>query len=90
MAQFILTAKQDINRPNGFHLDKGTQLNITIPMMGIAPGNLFGNNRCKEQLLQQFKMNGIFRGSGVIPWQSYPKMIDKRYMKNGRSDTPCS
>ena len=29
-------------------------------------------------------------GSGVIPWQSYPKMIDKRYMKNGRSDTPCS
>ena len=30
------------------------------------------------------------RGSGVIPWQSYPKMIDKRYMKNGRSDTPCS
>ena len=32
----------------------------------------------------------IFGGSGVIPWQSYPKMIDKRYMKNGRSDTPCS
>ncbi len=31
-----------------------------------------------------------FGGSGVIPWQSYPKMIDKRYMKNGRSDTPCS
>ena len=60
MAQFILTAKQDINRPNGFHLDKGTQLNITIPMMGITPGNLFGNNRCKEQLLQQFKKNGIF------------------------------
>ena len=30
------------------------------------------------------------RGSGVIPWQSYPKMTDKRYMKNGRSDTPCS
>ena len=29
-------------------------------------------------------------GSGVIPWQSYPKMTDKRYMKNGRSDTPCS
>ena len=32
----------------------------------------------------------IYRCSGVIPWQSYPKMIDKRYMKNGRSDTPCS
>ena len=31
-----------------------------------------------------------YGGSGVIPWQSYPKMIDKRYMKNGRSDTPCS
>ena len=34
--------------------------------------------------------NKLFWGSGVIPWQSYPKMIDKRYMKNGRSDTPCS
>ena len=32
----------------------------------------------------------FYGGSGVIPWQSYPKMIDKRYMKNGRSDTPCS
>ena len=35
-------------------------------------------------------VEGWNRGSGVIPWQSYPKMIDKRYMKNGRSDTPCS
>ena len=39
-----------------------------------------------------YSLEGIERywGSGVIPWQSYPKMIDKRYMKNGRSDTPCS
>ena len=38
-----------------------------------------------------FISKGAFNGgSGVIPWQSYPKMIDKRYMKNGRSDTPCS
>ena len=36
------------------------------------------------------RLKGIKGGSGVIPWQSYPKMIDKRYMKNGRSDTPCS
>ena len=35
-------------------------------------------------------MNSLSWGSGVIPWQSYPKMTDKRYMKNGRSDTPCS
>lgn len=59
MAQFILTARHDINRPNGFHLDKGTQLNITIPLLGITPGNLFGNNRCKDYLLQQFNINGI-------------------------------
>ena len=38
-------------------------------------------------VLLKYVTNG---GSGVIPWQSYPKMIDKRYMKNGRSDTPCS
>ena len=41
----------------------------------------------------RYRMRGfglLYRGSGVIPWQSYPKMIDKRYMKNGRSDTPCS
>ena len=36
------------------------------------------------------ELNAVSGGSGVIPWQSYPKMIDKRYMKNGRSDTPCS
>lgn len=59
MAQFLLTAKQGINRANGFHLDKGTQIMITIPIMGIMPGNLFNNSRCKENLLQQFKMNGI-------------------------------
>lgn len=27
--------------------------------MGITPNNLFNNSRCKEPLLQQFKMNGI-------------------------------
>lgn len=59
MAQFLLTAKQSINRPNGFHLDKGTQIMLTIPVMGIMPGNLFNNNRCKNYILQQFKMNGI-------------------------------
>ena len=43
-------------------------------------------NRAKETYKELDKDGG----SGVIPWQSYPKMIDKRYMKNGRSDTPCS
>ena len=43
MAQFILTAKQNIVRPNGFYLPKGHQMEITIPMAGIQPGNLFGN-----------------------------------------------
>ena len=43
-----------------------------------------------EVLEKAFEGLKKYRGSGVIPWQSYPKMIDKRYMKNGRSDTPCS
>lgn len=59
MPQFILTAKQNIIRPNGFFLPKGHEILITIPTSGIRPGNLFGNNRCKEMLLNQFKFNGI-------------------------------
>lgn len=59
MTQFILTAKQNIIRPNGFNLPKGHQMIITIPMLGIQPGNLFGNNRCKEALLNQFRLQGI-------------------------------
>lgn len=59
MAQFILTAKQNIVRPNGFYLPKGHQMEIIIPMAGIQPGNLFGNSRCKEALLNQFKLHGI-------------------------------
>ena len=48
MAQFLLTAKQGINRPNGLHLDKGTQIMINVPLLGIQPGNFFGNPRCKD------------------------------------------
>ena len=59
MAQFVLTLRQDVNRPNGFHLDKGAVFKINIPVMGINPNNLFNNSRCKEPLLQQLKMNGI-------------------------------
>lgn len=59
MAQFVLTARYDINRSNQFHLDKGTQLNITIPMAGISTFNLFNNSRCKDALLNQFKLQGI-------------------------------
>lgn len=59
MAQFEITARHDINRPNGFHIDKGAIFTINIPMMGIGPGNLFNNNRCQEALLQQFKINGM-------------------------------
>lgn len=59
MAQFELTARHDINRPNGFHIPKGSCFTINIPMMGIGPGNLFNNNRCQDALLQQFRMNGM-------------------------------
>ena len=46
--------------------------------------------KCGRQMSKKTFYNWKYGGSGVIPWQSYPKMIDKRYMKNGRSDTPCS
>ena len=59
MAQFVLTLRQDVNRHNGFHLDKGAVFTINIPVMGITPNNLFNNSRCKGHLLQQFKINGI-------------------------------
>lgn len=59
MAQFQLTATSDINRCNGFHMDKGTTININIHMAGITPYNLFNNSRCQEALIQQFKLNGI-------------------------------
>lgn len=59
MPSFELTAKYPVNRPNGFHLDKGQQITININIAGIYPNNLFGNNRCKEALVQQFKINGI-------------------------------
>ena len=59
MAQFVLTLRNDVNRPNGFHLDKGYECTINIPVMGITPNNLFNNSRCKEPLFQQLKMNGI-------------------------------
>ena len=54
-----------------------------------ASGEVFGFNM-GLWAFDRYVQKGDFGGSGVIPWQSYPKMIDKRYMKNGRSDTPCS
>ena len=59
MAQFVLTLRQDVNRPNGFHSDKGAVFTINIPVMGITPNNLFNNSRCKGPLIQQLKVNGI-------------------------------
>lgn len=59
MPTFELTARHDINRVNGLHIDRGQQFTVNINMMGITPTNLFGNSRCMNQLVQQFKMNGI-------------------------------
>ena len=59
MAQFVLTLRQDVNRPNGFHLERGSTFTINIATMGITPNNIFNNSRCKEQLIQQLKINGI-------------------------------
>ncbi len=60
MAKFILTASHDINRANGFHLDRGYQITITVPQIGIGPNNLFNNSRCRDTIIHQFQNNGIF------------------------------
>ena len=56
---FVLTLKNQVDRPNGFHLDKGAVFTINISMAGITPNNLFNNSRCKEQLIQQFRYQGV-------------------------------
>ena len=59
MATFGLTARHDIDRLGGLHIDSGQQYTININMMGITPYNLFNNSRCRDALIQQFRMNGI-------------------------------
>lgn len=59
MPTFELTALRNIDRNNGLHIDKGQKISININMMGITPTNLFGNSRCVDQLVQQFKFHGI-------------------------------
>lgn len=59
MATFTLTAKHQSTRTGGFHIDKGDQFVIHINMAGITSNNLFNNSRCRDQLIKQFKLNGI-------------------------------
>lgn len=59
MANFVITARTNIDRANGFHIDRGEEFSININMNGITPINLFGNSRCKTQLIQQLRINGI-------------------------------
>lgn len=59
MATFEITARHQIDRAGGLHIDKGQTFSININMMGITPVNLFNNSRCMEQLVKQFQLNGI-------------------------------
>ena len=59
MATFEITARHQIDRAGGLHIERGQTFTININMMGITPVNLFGNSRCVEQLVNQFKLNGI-------------------------------
>ena len=59
MPTFEITARHQIDRAGGLHIDRGQTFSININMMGITPTNLFGNSRCAEQLVNQFKLNGI-------------------------------
>ena len=55
MSKFELTAHCQMYLGQGVCIPKGQQMIINIPMMGITPGNLFGNNRCKDMVLQQLR-----------------------------------
>lgn len=59
MPTFELTARYDVGRANGLRINRGQQFTVNINMVGITPNNLFGNNRCVDQLVYQFKLNGI-------------------------------
>ena len=59
MPIFEITARHDINRPNGFHVDRGATFTINIHMDGIKPYSLFNNSRCQDNLIQQFRINGM-------------------------------
>jgi hypothetical protein len=73
MSTFIIKARNNIDRANGFHIDKGQEFIISINMSGITPINLFGNSRCKAQLIQQLRFNGI-----NLP-DTDPVMLSKGY-----------
>lgn len=59
MPTFEITARHQIDRTGGLHIDRGQTFTININMMGITPVNLFGNSRCADQLVRQFALNGI-------------------------------
>lgn len=59
MATFEITARHQIDRSGGLHIDRGQTFTININMMGITPTNLFGNSRCADLLERQFRINGI-------------------------------
>lgn len=60
MPTFVLTARHNIDRPQiGLHVCRGQEITVNINMMGITPGNLFGNSRCRDALVRQFRVCGI-------------------------------
>ena len=59
MAIFELTATRQMVLGIGMIVDKGMTLTLNIPMNGITPYNLMNNSRCRDQVLQQFAMNGV-------------------------------
>jgi len=59
MPKFELTARSTMNLGIGMQIPKGERIEINIPMMGIVPGNLFGNPRCRDAVQKQFELNGL-------------------------------
>lgn len=59
MATFDLIARHQMVLGNGIVVAKGSPVTLNIHIQGITPVNLFGNSRCKDQILQQFAVNGI-------------------------------
>ena len=49
MATFELTARRDINLPDGVQVRRGDLFTIHINVPGITTYNLFNNSRCMGQ-----------------------------------------
>lgn len=58
MSTFQLTARREIERPNGFHIKTGDSFTMIIPYDGISIWNFFDRDVCKDAFFRYIKNEG--------------------------------